>query len=156
MDLVRQLGQLFLAAVPTVVLVFLFYFFLRWSFFKPIEHVLAERHARIEGARRAADTARHEAQEKLRAYRASLKNASAQLYTEQDAARRQAVEQREASVRAARAAAQERVRVAKSQQEREFADARAALEAPSLALGRQIAQSFLAPGAPRPGAAGQR
>ena len=77
MDLVRQLGQLFLAAVPTVVLVFLFYFFLRWSFFKPIEHVLAERRARIEGARRAADASRHEAQEKLRSYRAALKDIAA-------------------------------------------------------------------------------
>jgi F0F1-type ATP synthase membrane subunit b/b' len=159
MDLVRQLGQLFLAAVPTVVLVFLFYFFLRWSFFKPIENVLAERRARIEGARRAADASRHEAQEKLRAYRAALKNASAQLYTEQDAARRQAVERREAAIRAARAAAQERVRVAKRQQEQEFASARAALIEPSIALGRQIARSFLtpnAPGSPTPGVAGER
>ena len=34
-----QLGQLFLAAVPTVIIVFLFYFFLKWSFFGPIERV---------------------------------------------------------------------------------------------------------------------
>jgi F0F1-type ATP synthase membrane subunit b/b' len=159
MDLVRQLGQLFLAAVPTVLLVFLFYFFLRWSFFTPIEHVLAERRARIEGARRAADASRHEAQEKLRVYRAALKNASAQLYTEQDASRRQAVEQREAAIRTARAAAQESVRVAKLQQEREFASARAALVEPSIALGRQIARSFLTPSVPgsqTPGVAGER
>jgi F0F1-type ATP synthase membrane subunit b/b' len=148
MDLVRQLGQLFLAAVPTVVLVFLFYFFLRWSFFKPIEHVLAERRARTEGARSAADAARHEAQEKLRAYRAALKNASAQLFTEQDVARRRAVERRDAAVRGARATAQERVRLAKLQQEQEFASARAALVEPSIDLGRQIARSFLTPGAP--------
>ena len=63
MDLVHQLGQLFLAAVPTVVIVFLFYFFLRWSFFNPISRVLAERRARIEGSRRAAEASRHQAQE---------------------------------------------------------------------------------------------
>ncbi|MGB6198316.1 MAG: hypothetical protein WBF35_02090, partial [Candidatus Acidiferrales bacterium] len=62
MDLVHQLGELFLAALPTVVLVFLFYFFLRWSFFKPIERVLAERRTRTEGARRAADALRQDAQ----------------------------------------------------------------------------------------------
>ena len=156
MDLVHQLGQLFLAAVPTVVLVFLFYFFLRWSFFNPIERVLADRRARIEGARRAADASRHEAQEKLRVYRAALKNASSQLFTEQETSRRHAVEQREAAVRTARTAAQERVQLAKKQQEQDFAAARAALEAPALAQGQQIAKSFLAPGAPEPGAAGQR
>jgi F-type H+-transporting ATPase subunit b len=148
MDLVRQLGQLFLAAVPTVVLVFLFYFFLRWSFFKPIERVLAERRARTEGARRDAETARHQAQEKLAAYRAALKSASGKLFLEQDAARRAAIEKREAAVRAARAAAQERVRAAKLEQEREFAAARTALEAPSVALGQQIARSFLSPSTP--------
>jgi F-type H+-transporting ATPase subunit b len=148
MDLARQLGQLFLAAVPTVVLVFLFYIFLRWSFFTPIGKILAERRARTEGARRAADTARQEAQEKLRTYRIALKNESAQLFTEQDTARRHAVEKREAAVRTARAAAQERVRTAKQRQEEEFAVARAALEAPSLVLGQQIAKAFLATGAP--------
>jgi len=153
MELVRQLGQLFLAAVPTVVLVFLFYFFLRWSFFKPIERVLASRRARTEGARREADAARHLAQEKLAAYRAALKNASAQLFVEQDATRRVAIEKREAAVRAARAGAQERVRAAKLEQEREFAAARTALEAPSVALGQQIARSFLSPSTPESGGA---
>jgi F0F1-type ATP synthase membrane subunit b/b' len=159
MDLARQLGQLFLAAVPTVVLVFLFYFFLRWSFFTPIGNILAERRARIEGARRSAEASRHEAQEKLRAYRTTLKNASAQLFTEQETARRHAVEKREAAVRSARTAAQERVRAAKERQEQEFAAASAALAAPSAALGQQIAKALLAPGAPGsqgPGMAGQR
>jgi F0F1-type ATP synthase membrane subunit b/b' len=154
MDLVHQLGQLFLAAVPTVVLVFLFYFFLRWSFFMPIERVLAERRARIEGARRAADSARHAAQEKLRTYNTALKAASAQLFTEQEAARRQAVEKRDATVRTARASAQERVREAKQQQEQQVAAAREALQAPSIALGQQIASVFLAPGSSGPAAAG--
>ncbi|MGC1186215.1 MAG: ATP synthase F0 subunit B [Candidatus Acidiferrales bacterium] len=149
MDLVHQLGELFLAALPTVVLVFLFYFFLRWSFFKPIERVLAERRTRTEGARRAADAIRQEAQEKLQTYRVALKNAGAQLFTEQETARRHAIEKHEAAVRSARAAAQERVRAAKLEQEREFAAARTALEAPSIALGREIARSFLAPDAPR-------
>jgi hypothetical protein len=46
--------------------------------------------------------------------------------------------------------------LAKKQQEQDFAAARAALEAPALALGQQIAKSFLAPRAPGPGVAGQR
>ena len=45
----RQLAQLFLAAAPTAIIVFLYYLFLRWSFFGPIERILAERRARIDG-----------------------------------------------------------------------------------------------------------
>src|SRR5438309_1815052 len=49
MDILKQLGDLFLAAVPTAIIVFLFYLFLRWSFFTPIARVVAERARRIEG-----------------------------------------------------------------------------------------------------------
>ena len=49
--ILNQLGDLFLSAVPTVIIVLLFYFFMRWSFFGPIQRVLSERHKRAEGAR---------------------------------------------------------------------------------------------------------
>ena len=58
MEILNQLGDLFLAAVPTVIIVFLFYFFMRWSFFKPMERVLAERHKRAQGARVEAEASR--------------------------------------------------------------------------------------------------
>ena len=54
MEILHQLGELFLAAVPTVIIVFLFYFFMRWAFFTPIENAMAERSAKIEGARAEA------------------------------------------------------------------------------------------------------
>jgi len=57
-EILNQLGDLFLAAVPTVILVFLFYVFLRWSFFAPIERVLSERHKRAAGARQEAEASR--------------------------------------------------------------------------------------------------
>ena len=47
MDILHQLGALFLEAAPTVVIVFLFYFFMRWAFFTPIQKAMAERSARI-------------------------------------------------------------------------------------------------------------
>ncbi|HSS95954.1 MAG TPA: hypothetical protein VLK33_02930, partial [Terriglobales bacterium] len=64
MEIVNQLGELFLAAVPTVIIVFLFYLFMRWSFFKPMERVLSERHKRAEGARVEAEASRVAAREK--------------------------------------------------------------------------------------------
>jgi len=54
MEILRQLGDLFLQAVPTVIIVFLFYVFMRWAFFTPIQKAMAERSAKIEGARAEA------------------------------------------------------------------------------------------------------
>src|SRR5712692_2328322 len=88
MELLHQLGELFLQAVPTVIILFLFYLFLRANFFRPLERVLAERSARTEGARRAAETSQAAAQEKLRAYHDASKKARTAIYTEQETARR--------------------------------------------------------------------
>ena len=81
MEILKQLGDLFLAAVPTAVFVFLFYLFLRWSFFGPIERVVRERDRRIEGARREAEELRKSAQEKSHAYQDALRKARAELDT---------------------------------------------------------------------------
>ena len=75
MEILHQLGELFLAAVPTAVFVLIFYFFLRWSFFGPITRVMAERHASIEGARRYAESVRAAAQEKNKTYQETLRKA---------------------------------------------------------------------------------
>src|SRR5579883_1579839 len=68
MEILKQLGDLFLAAVPTAIIVFLFYLFIRWAFFGPLEHVIEERSKRIQGARFEAEELRKNAQEKMRAY----------------------------------------------------------------------------------------
>ena len=54
MEILQQLGELFLEAVPTVITVFLFYLFMRWAFFGPIQKAMAERSAKIAGARAIA------------------------------------------------------------------------------------------------------
>ena len=53
-EIVHQLGELFLQAVPTVLIVLAFYVMLRALFFKPLLAVMAERDARTVGARKAA------------------------------------------------------------------------------------------------------
>jgi F0F1-type ATP synthase membrane subunit b/b' len=142
----RQLAQLFLAAVPTAIIVFLYYFFLRWSFFGPIERILAERRARIEGAQKAAQTSKAAAQDKLRVYKEAIKSARAEQFTEQEAVRRRAVEQRDAVVLAARKAAHDEVLAAKRELEAEVANARVSLEESSAALSQQIADAILTSG----------
>jgi len=142
----RQLAQLFLAAIPTAIIVFLYFLFLRWSFFRPIERILAERRARIEGAQKSAQASKSAAQEKLRTYREAIKTARADQFTEQVKVHRRAVEQRDAVVLAARKAAHDEVVAAKRELESEVASARLSLEQSSAALSQQIADLILATG----------
>ena len=77
MEILHQLGELFLEAVPTVVIVLLFYVFMRWAFFGPIQKTMAERDARIEGARREAAAVEAEAKQELDTYNEALRKARA-------------------------------------------------------------------------------
>ena len=146
MEILNQLGDLFLAAVPTVILVFLFYLFLRWSFFGPIERVLSERHKSAAGARQEAEASRTAAQEKLRVYNEALRKARGEIFVEQEAARRRVLEERQAAVSAARAAAQQELQAAKKSLAVEVEAARVSLEQSSGVLAGEIAESILAGG----------
>src|SRR3990170_709140 len=128
MDLLHQLGELFLAAVPTAIVVFLFYLFLRWSFFRPLQQVLAERRARIEGARKDAESLRAAAQEKQRAHREALRKARAEVFAEQEATRRVALEERSKVIQQARSRATDEVQAGKARLGEEIGAARKALE----------------------------
>ncbi len=146
MEILHQLAELFLAAVPTVILVFLFYLFLRASFFKPLERVLAERAARTEGARREAQAAQLAAQEKFGVYHQALQRARAEIYSEQEAARRAALDERARLIRDSRHRANEEIRAAKDRIAKELASARAELERESPALAGEIARAILGQG----------
>ncbi len=151
MEILQQLGELFLQAVPTVLIVFLFYLFLRTNFFGPLERVLAERRARTEGARRAAEASQAAAQEKIRAYQEALKKARGEIYAEQESARRVVLEERAALIRDTRSRTNDQIRTAKERISAELATARAAVEKEVQALGREIARAILQrrpPGSP--------
>ncbi len=143
MELLNQIGEFVLQALPTVILVFLFYLFLKANLFRPLEKVMAERSARIEGARKQAEASHAAAQEKVRAYQEALKKARAEVYAEQEAARRAVLEERAALVRDARNRANEKIRAAKATIAKEIAVARIQLEQESQSLGAEIARTIL-------------
>src|SRR5579859_5122514 len=101
-EIVHQLGELFLQAVPTVLIILLFYWMLRALFFKPLLAVMAERDARTAGARKAAAAAEAAAAEKIKQYQEALKKARAEVYAEQEAARKKVLDERTALVKEAR------------------------------------------------------
>jgi F-type H+-transporting ATPase subunit b len=148
-DLVHQLGELFLGAVPVALIVLAFYLVLRSLFFQPLLKVMAERDARTLGAQKSAEAAQAAAAEKIRQYQEALKQARAKVYTEQEAARKKLMEERAAFLKEARAKAAAEVNAAKQGSEKEFAAAKKDLEATAVQLSVEIARRVLpAPSAP--------
>ena len=143
MDIFQQLGELFLEAVPTVIIVFLFYLFMRWAFFGPIQKAMAERSARIEGARAEAAKIEAEARQELDTYNEALKKARAEIYAEQEAARQAVLEDRAKLLKAMRSRAIEDVAAAKKKIAAEFEAARLDLERQAPELAGQIARAIL-------------
>ena len=144
MEIVNQLGELFLAAVPTVIIVFLFYLFMRWSFFGPMERVLSERSKRAEGARTEAEADRIAAQQKLRTYNDTVRKARGEIFAEQEIKRRRTLDERQATINAARANAQSALQEAKKAIAEDVKAARVELERSKDNLANDIAEAILA------------
>src|SRR5258707_7457376 len=85
-EIVLQLGELFLQAVPTILIVLAFYLMMRALFFKPLLAVMAERDARTAGARKAAATPETIAAGKMKQDHETVERAPAQGYAGQEAA----------------------------------------------------------------------
>jgi F-type H+-transporting ATPase subunit b len=147
-EIVHQLGELFLQAVPTVLIVLAFYLILRALFFKPLMAVMAERDARTVGARKAAEAAEAAAAEKVKQYQEALKKARAQVYAEQEAVRKKLLDERAARLKDARTKAAERVAEAKEQIAKDLAEALKELHSSVTQLAIEIARRVLPP---RPG-----
>ena len=139
----HQLGELFLQAVPTVLIILLFYIILRALFFKPLLQVMAERDSRTAGAQKAAEAAQVAAAEKVKQYQDALKQARGQVYAEQEAARKQLLEERAAQLKEARAKASAEVGAGKERIARELAGARRDIEATVGQLSAEIARRIL-------------
>jgi F-type H+-transporting ATPase subunit b len=142
-DLVHQLGELFLGAVPVALIVVVFYLVLRSLFFQPLLKVMAERDARTLGAQKSAEAAQAAAAEKIHQYEEALKQARARVYAEQEAARKKLMEERAAFLKEARAKAAAEVNAGKQGIEKEFAAAKKELQATAAQLSVEIARRVL-------------
>lgn len=151
-DLVHQIGELFLGAVPVILIVLLFYFILRAIFFKPLLAVMAEREARTLGAEKAAQAAQAAAAEKVKQYEEARRQAHAKVYSEQEAERKKLMDERAAFLKDARTKAAAEVNAAKERVEGELAAAKKEMEASAGQLAAEIARRVLqarpAPGGP--------
>ena len=149
-DLVHQIGELFLRAVPVSLLVLLFYFIMRSVFFRPLLKVMVERDARTQGAQKAAESAQAAAADKIKQYEEALKQARAKVYVEQELERKKLLDERAATLKDSRIKATAEVNSAKERVAGEFAAAKKELESTTSQLATEIARRILQ-ASPNPG-----
>jgi len=151
MDILRQLLELLIEALPTVFIVFFFYIFMRFVFFKPIERAMAERSERIDGAKAEAAAAQAAAREETERYNEAMRKARQEVYAEQEAARQAVLDERAKLLRALRTRTQEMVAEAKARIAKESEAARAEIEQQTPVLAGAITQMILERTAPSAG-----
>ena len=139
----QALGGILLKAIPTLVLLIIVHFYLKWVFFKPLGEVLAKRRAATEGMRQSAEALIAKAEEQTKAIDAKLRDAREEIYQEQEESRRKWVGEQTQRLEEARHQAREMVHQAKIQLDTEAAAAKRELSATADTLAEQISQSLL-------------
>src|SRR5438270_11159738 len=97
-ETLHALGGILLKAIPTFILVILLNFFLKYSFFRPLERILKSRYDATEGARKQAEETIARAEAKAAEYDAALRSARAEIYQEQEEAHQRVERERDADV----------------------------------------------------------
>jgi F-type H+-transporting ATPase subunit b len=150
----KQVGELLLGAVPTVIFVMLLMFFYRVLVHQPLARVLEERHRRTAGAvaQARADIAAAEA--RTAEYESKLRAARSAMFRGQEERRQAALKAREAVLVEARTRAQQQVAAAKATLEQEKTAARGQLQGEVERLAAEIIRAVMQPFSSRPSPAG--
>ena len=139
----RQLGELLLGAIPTVVLLLALYGLYHVLVHKPLEAVLAERRKRTQGAVEQARADIAVAAARATEYETRLREARLAVFKALDNRRKQALDARAAAVAQARERAQQQIAQAKAQMQQDIEAARATLAADSDRIASQIIRTIL-------------
>jgi F-type H+-transporting ATPase subunit b len=144
-ETLRQLGELLLGSVPTVVLLALLYALYAAIVHKPLGLVLAERRRRTQGAieKSKADIAAAEA--RTSEYEDRLRAARAAIFRTQEARRKAALDARHAALHQARETAQAEVQSAKAGIDQDRGAAQSALQGEAQTLAKEIVRRVLEP-----------
>jgi F-type H+-transporting ATPase subunit b len=141
----RQLGELLLGAVPTVILLALLYALYTIIVHKPLRRVLDERRSKTEGAveKSRADIAAADA--RTAEYEQRLREARGTVFRAQEARRKAALDARTAAMSNARSQAQAQVQAAKADIEKDREAAQGGLQAEAQSLAEEIIRRVLEP-----------
>jgi F-type H+-transporting ATPase subunit b len=145
-ETLRQLGQLLLGAIPTILFMLLLWGSYAVLVHKPLTQVLAERRRRTEGAieKARADIARAEA--RTAEYEQRLREARIALFHSQEERRARAMAKRAQALAEARTRAQAHITQARQAIENDKIEAQDTLQSESGRLAAEIVRVILQPG----------
>jgi F-type H+-transporting ATPase subunit b len=142
---IRQLGELLLASVPTILLLWFLYIVYVFVVHRPLTAVLAERRKRTEGAMEKARADIAAAEARTAEYEQRLREARQRVFKSLEARSQQAAHSRAEKVNAARASAQEQVKHARAALEQDKQEAIGKLQSEASRLAGEIVRTVLRP-----------
>ena len=151
----RQLGELLLGAVPTVILLASLCILYTFILHRPLTAVLAERRRRTQGAMEKARADIAAAEARTADYEQRLREARQKIFKNQEARRQQATQSRTEAVNEARARSQEQVKQARAGIEEDKQQALSKLQSDAARLATDIVRAVLRPMASPTQAGGQ-
>ena len=138
----KDLGNLLVEAIPTIVFFILLTVYLKHVFFKPMAKILEERRKATEGVRELARRAFDAADKKSAEFEHALQIARSELHQEHESLRRQWSDEQAQIIAKARAEADQKIQLAKQQIALEVERAEAALDPKVDALSEQIVHTL--------------
>ena len=145
MDIGKQLGELLLRSIPTIILWLVTLGLYRLLVYTPLTRILAERYQRTEGALAQAKADIAQAEARTAEYEHRLREARAAIFKAQEQRREQALQTRYEAAAQARAAAEARIADERRQIEAQKSDAQKGLQAQAEQLAREIIRVVLQP-----------
>lgn len=146
-ETLRQLGELLLTSIPAIISLLVVWGAYRSLVYKPLQRMLAERHARTEGAVQQARTEIASAETRAAEYEQKMREARAQIYRDQEGRRKQMLEHRDLTLAEARRRAEEILESARSSAAQDLGAAKSVLQKQADSLADEIIDSILRPAA---------
>jgi F-type H+-transporting ATPase subunit b len=141
----RQLGELLLGAVPTVIVLTVLYILYTFLVHRPLTAVLTERRNRTQGAMEKARADIAAAEARTSEYEQRLREARQKIFKSQEAQRQQASHSRAEATNEARSRAQEQVKEAREAIEQDKQQAMSRLQSDAASLAGDIVRTVLRP-----------
>jgi F-type H+-transporting ATPase subunit b len=141
----RQLGELLLGAVPTVIVLVALYILYTFLVHRPLTAVLAERRNRTQGAMEKARADIAAAEARTSEYEQRLRDARQKIFKNQEARRQQASHSRAQAANEARSRTQQQVKEAREAIEHDKQQAMSRLQSDAASLAGDIVRTVLRP-----------
>ncbi|HWF47305.1 MAG TPA: hypothetical protein VG168_09885 [Bryobacteraceae bacterium] len=154
-ETLRQIGELLLGSIPTIIFFVLLFVLYTFIVHKPMARVLAERRARTQGAIEKAKADVSTAEARTAQYEQRLRDARLSLFKAQEARRARAANARAEAIAEARKRAQAQVDEARAAIESDKRTAMGSLEAEAGRLATEIIRTVLQPALSSPAAGGR-